>query len=141
MFPGRCKPPLLQVPPSGVVRSRRGPHAVGTPPPLEPALRRHRGQRGGGQLSPAVARRNGHCRRCRAAAGSRGAATPEERRGTLRCAARGRVFPPRVPPLLGCEPGGSRLGLLFFFFFSSYFVAAPTSASCYKKRVEAGLAA
>lgn len=29
----------------------------------------------------------------------------------------------------------------FFFFFSSYFVAAPTSASCYKKRVEAGLAA
>lgn len=117
MFPGRCKPPLLQVPPSGVVRSRRGPHAVGTPPPPEPALRRHRGQRGGGQLSPAVARRNGHCRRCRAAAGSRGAATPEERRGTLRCAARGRVFPPRVPPLLGCEPGGSRLGLLFFFFF------------------------
>lgn len=36
MFPGRCKPPLLQVPPSGVVRSRRGPHAVGTPPPSSP---------------------------------------------------------------------------------------------------------
>lgn len=120
MFPGRCKPPLLQVPPSGVVRSRRGPHAVGTPPaPSPPSV----GTEGRGEAGSFHLRSPEEMAIAAGAGQPRGAAVrlPQRSGGVpcaaLRCAAQGRGFPPRVPPLLGCEPGGSRLGLLFFFFF------------------------
>lgn len=118
MFPGRCKPPLLQVPPSGVVRSRRGPHAVGTPPaPSPPSV----GTEGRGEAGSFHLRSPEEMAIAAGAGQPRGAAVrlPQRSGGVpcaaLRCARPGLSSEGSSTPRL--RTGRLQAGLIIFFFF------------------------